>query len=91
MANQTFPAYVPSTAPSSATNDPLTTTITAGGGTTRLTLATLATNAVSRATILFDDAPAILVAANASKAAGGTLYIPQVWALFIRKLDATVS
>ena len=76
MASQTFPDYVPSTAPSSATNDPLTTTITAGGGTTTITLAALATNAVSGAPILLDDAPAILAAANASRAAAGTLYIP---------------
>jgi hypothetical protein len=76
MANQTFPSYVPLTAPLSATNDPLTTTITAGEGTTRLTLAATATHSVSGSTILFDDEPAIFVAANASKAAGGTLYIP---------------
>jgi hypothetical protein len=74
MDNQTFPSYVPTNPPSSATNDPLTTTIVSGAGTTTLTLANSATNTVSGATILFDDGPAI-VAAQAA-AASVPIYFP---------------
>ena len=49
-----IPGYVPTTAPASATNDALVTTITAGGGTTTLTVAANAGNTISGQTILLD-------------------------------------
>ena len=76
MANQTFPAYVPSTAPSSATNDPLTTTIVSGAGTTSIVVANAASQTISGQTAYFDDGPAILAAATASASSAGTVYIP---------------
>jgi hypothetical protein len=79
--------YVPSTAPTSATNDYLSTTVVSGGGTTSIVVA----NAASRilgdrgtgTTAIFDDAPTILAAANsiswnAPSYNGGTLYFPPV-------------
>ncbi|MBZ5701469.1 MAG: hypothetical protein LAN84_06450 [Acidobacteriia bacterium] len=76
----TFPSWVPATPPVSATNEWLSTTIVSGAGTTSVTLANAATNSVAGATFLFDDAPAILAAANAAVAgasyANGTLRIP---------------
>ncbi|MCU1343648.1 MAG: hypothetical protein JWN92_3071 [Candidatus Acidoferrum typicum] len=76
MANQLFPSYVPTTAPSVATNDPLTTTIVSGGGTTSLVLEAAAANSVTGATALFDDGPAILAAATTAAANRSTLFIP---------------
>lgn len=64
----------------SALNDPLTTTIVSGAGTTTLVLANQATNNSSGQGIFFDDAPGILAAANAANSSvfngGGTVYIP---------------
>lgn len=80
MSGILLPAYVSTTTPPvSATNDPLSTTIVSGAGTTTLTLANSAGASVSGATILLDAAPGILAAANAAVAAGtsgGTVYIP---------------
>lgn len=64
-----LPDFVPTTSPSSATNDYLSTTITAGGGTDHLTIANAAKNAVKGALIEFDDGPAL---SACIAAAGGT-------------------
>lgn len=69
--NQTFPPFIPTTAPVTGANDHLTARITSGGGTTTLTLASAATVSIS-STILSDDGPALIAAANSSKA----VYIP---------------
>ncbi len=79
------PAYigngdVPSTAPTTAVNDWLPTTISAGGGGTTLTLAASATNTVSNAKVLHDNAPILKVACNAfplsGSSTGGIITIP---------------
>ena len=69
----TFPSWVPSTPSASATNEWLSTTIVSGAGTTTVTLANAATNAVTGATFLFDDVPGILAAANAANGGSGSL------------------
>ncbi len=61
----------PTTAPTSAINEYLDTTITAGGGTTSLTLAKAASNTVSGAKAFHDNVPNLL-AACAAIAQGGT-------------------
>jgi hypothetical protein len=76
MAGQVFPDYVPATAPYSATNDPLTTTIVSGAGTTSIVVANAASQTASVQTAWFDDGPAILAAATAAANARETLYIP---------------
>jgi hypothetical protein len=60
MDNFTAPYYVPTTPPGSATSNNLVTTISSGAGTTTLTLANNAGTTVSAATILFDNATAIM-------------------------------
>lgn len=75
MGGQLFPYYLPATAPASASNNSLTTTIVSGAGTTALTLNANAGATVSGATILFDNAPNILAAATAASNAG-LLYFP---------------
>ncbi len=80
-AAPTVPYFVPSAAPSSATNDTLVTTIVSGAGTTTLTLAANATNGVSGATVLFDDAPTILAAITAARSfvtGGGKVILPAI-------------
>ena len=69
---QGLTSYLPTTAPSVAMNDGLSTTIASGGGTTTLTLATAATNTVSGTFVVHDDVPAF----NAALAAFGTVKIP---------------
>jgi hypothetical protein len=69
-----FPASIPATAPSVATNDLLTTTIVSGAGSTTLTLAANAGTSVSGAAILNDDAPNIKAAVAATN--GLPLYFP---------------
>ncbi len=59
------------TAPTSTSNGWLATTITAGGGTTSLTLAASATNAVSGAVVKHDNAPIIKAACAAIPANTG--------------------
>lgn len=71
-ATSTLPWYIPTTAPGSATNELLSTTISSGAGTTTLTLAAPAQQTISGQTILFDDGPALVAAATAA----GTAYSP---------------
>jgi len=72
------PDWVPLTPPASAKNDDLVTTIVSGAGTTKLTLATSASNSVAAATTKFDNAPNIVAAARiaTSSATQGVLYFP---------------
>lgn len=66
MANQSFPSYVPATAPSSATNDMYTGIVTAGGGTTTLTVSPATSQTISGQFATYDAAPNILAAAVAA-------------------------
>jgi len=74
----------PSTAPTSAQNEYLDTTITAGGGTTSLTLAAQASSTVTNAKTWHDNVPNIYAACAAmpyfngtiGNSNGGTIYIP---------------
>jgi len=73
-----LPSYVPSTPPSSATNQNLTTTISSGAGTTTLTLATTASASVSVAP-LFDCGPGLVAAATKAMSfsgGGGMVVLP---------------
>jgi hypothetical protein len=65
----------PATAPTSAVPQYLDTTISAGGGTTTLTLANAASTAVTSAKAWHDNVPNIY-ATCASMANNGTLYVP---------------
>jgi hypothetical protein len=56
------PSYVPTTCPSSATNDYLATTIVSGGGSNNIVLANAATQTASGLTALFDDGPGLKAA-----------------------------
>lgn len=67
---------VSATAPTTASNQYLATTITAGGGTTSLTLVANATNTVAGATILHDNSPNVILACNSFISQGGTVYVP---------------
>ena len=73
---------VSATAPTAATAQWLSTTISSGGGTTSLTLANSASTTVTNGTVLHDNVPAIKAACAAIGAIyptnndGGTLYIP---------------
>lgn len=71
--NQTFPPYLPTTAPSSGANDNLTTTIVSGGGTTSLVVANAA-SASGTNTIVSDDSPALIADCIVN---GPTCYVPQ--------------
>jgi hypothetical protein len=66
MDGITLPDFVPTSAPTSATNDYLATTISAGVGTTALSLADAASSSASGTTIKFDDGPTILAAYNSA-------------------------
>lgn len=72
MDNYLAPYLVPTTPPASATSDSLVTTIISGAGTASLTLANSAGTTVAGNTILFDNAPNLIAAANANN----ILYIP---------------
>jgi len=72
--NQTFPAWIPTTAPSVGANDHLTSRIVFGGGTKTLTLATDAGASLSGVAIKSDDGPALKAAASTTN--GGRVYIP---------------
>jgi hypothetical protein len=61
---------------SSPQNDSLVATIASGGGSTTLTLTNSASTSVSGATILFDNAPHILAAANAAQGSTAPVYFP---------------
>jgi len=76
MNGAVFPAWVPTTAPTTATSDALTTTIVSGAGTATLTLANAASTTVSSAQAAFDDSPLILAAANGIGTGKPALYIP---------------
>jgi hypothetical protein len=71
-----LPYYVPTTAPSTATNEGLSTTILSGGGTTTLTVADAAANSSTGQTILLDEGIILEKAAVAAKAANARVYIP---------------
>jgi hypothetical protein len=58
------------------TNDYLSTTIVAGGGTATLTLRDKLVHEVNGAKALIDDSPGILAAARVAQQSGQTLYIP---------------
>lgn len=73
--NLTLPFWIPTTAPASAGNQNLQAKILSGGGTTSITLSTPLINAVSGATILSDNGPAIIATATAA-GPGGNVYIP---------------
>lgn len=82
------PLYVPTTAPSSATNDNLSTTIVSGAGTTTLTLANTASTNQTGVTILFDSAP--LLKSLFTTAAGAPVYLPNnMFPLINSNLDLT--
>jgi len=71
----------PSTAPTTAINEWLDTTIATGGGTTSLTLANPSTNAVTSVGVWHDNVPNILAAcatlpANSSASNGGHIIVP---------------
>jgi hypothetical protein len=72
--NQTFPVWIPTSAPSSGANDHLTAQIVSGGGTRTLTLAASAGASMSGTTIKSDDGPALKAAASVTN--GGAVYIP---------------
>lgn len=76
MDNQIFPAYVPTTAPSSPVNGNLNTTIVSGGGSTTLTVANAASQSVSGVSIRLSSGPALLAAFTAASANGSSVYIP---------------
>ena len=69
-----YPPYLSASCPSSATSDPLSTTIVSGGGTTTLTLATAAGTNQTGTTILYDATPLIKAAVLA--AGGAAVYLP---------------
>jgi hypothetical protein len=75
MDNQTFPTFVPTTAPATATPQYLVTTIASGGGTNGITIANATTNAVSGTAVLFGNDTAFLSAMSAA-GNGGRVYIP---------------
>jgi hypothetical protein len=65
--NQTFPAFIPTEAPSAGANDHLTTTIVSGGGTTVLKLAANAGASLSGVAAKSDDGPALRAAISAAR------------------------
>jgi hypothetical protein len=73
--NAVFPSWVPTTPPASPTSDHLVTTIVSGAGTTSIVVANAPSTSVTN-TIVFDDGTAILAAATAAAANGGSLFIP---------------
>jgi hypothetical protein len=76
------PSYIPTTVPTTATNEMLPAIIVSGAGTTSLVLDRNAGNSISGQTIVFDDAVTFLAAATvAGNAAGGTqgqLMLPEI-------------
>ncbi len=79
MDNQSYPPYITNAnCTGSATNDPLTTTITAIND-LNVTVANAATQTITGTTAIFDDGPAFLAAATSQSLSGGnggTVYIP---------------
>ena len=71
------PSYVPATPQGAVQAGYLSATISAGGGTNTLTLSASAGTAASSVTVIHDNTPALLAAANAAaNQSGGTVYIP---------------
>lgn len=71
------PSYVPALPPGSAQAGYLATTISSGGGTNTLTLATTAGTTATSVTVVHDNGPNLIAAVNAAAAqTGGTVYIP---------------
>lgn len=65
-----LPWDVPTTPPSTATNDNLVTTVVSGAGTSSLTLAASASNSVTNAPFYFDNTAPMLAAVAAAHATG---------------------
>jgi len=81
--SQTYPAYITNSLCNSsmAQNDPLTTTVVSGAGTTSIVVADAAANNASGLTAIYDDAPAIQAAATSISSytaglPGGVMLIP---------------
>lgn len=74
------PFFLPTTVPTTSTNDMLSTTIVSGAGTTSLVLANNAGNTINAQTILFDDAVTFLAAANNVAPNLGPLMLPEIGA-----------
>jgi len=97
------PLWVPNIAPSSNTNDSLTTTIVSGQGTTSLVLANAASQTISGQVAIKDDAPTLaaayaIAAGNAtssamriSSAATGTAYVLNSYSTWTGGVPATVQ
>ena len=84
-ANQTQPPYIPTVAPSSATNQHFTFQIVSGGGATTLMANVRAGASVTAKTIVSDVGPALTAACTAAKTSGtGTLSN-----VFIANMDIT--
>lgn len=81
-SSQTYPSYITNSLCNggSAQNDPLTSTVSSGGGTTTITLADNASNNSSGLSAVYDIGPALIAAANAVNAFSGqpigTILIP---------------
>lgn len=75
MGHFSFPTFVPTTPPNQPTNQYLLTTISAGGGTTTLTLAAPANNSIENVSARMGSDAAIAAAFKA--ATNGVLTIPQ--------------
>lgn len=71
-----LPNWLPASAPTSALPDWLVTQITAGGGTTTLTIANAATNAVTGATVVHDDTVALQAGFTAACNANWPFHVP---------------
>jgi len=74
--NGLAPGWLPASAPSTAQNGVLTTTVTSGGGTTALQLATAASASASGVYATVDECPAWLTAETAAWAGFSPLYVP---------------
>jgi hypothetical protein len=74
--NQTFPSYIPASAPSSGANDHLTTRILSGAGTDLLTLATNPSVSLNEVTVQSDDCPALKAAASVRNGAPVQINFP---------------
>ena len=77
-ANRSSMTYVPATAPTSAVNEWLATTIASGGGTTNLTLSASSSSAVAGAVVLHDNASIINNLCTILGTSGGTIYFPYI-------------
>ena len=78
LTDSALPNTIPSSGTLASGNQNLVATITAGGGTTSLTIDTATTNAATSVTIYHDDTQAFQTAFNAIAAGAGTLSILDV-------------